>query len=234
MGWCSMIKAVIFDIGQTLAYYPIPLNWSSKYRPAFEQIATDLDLTISEKEFAHIGQVLSKYNTRINPRTKEVSSDVIFTEILSGTSIPMSLLAQVKHGFYSFFRTDVVVYPEAEEVLSELKRREIKIATYSDVAYGMDNVYALEDISPLLKYIDLPYTSNDTGFRKQSAEGVAMIAAALGVAPSEILFVGDEIKDMQCAAVSGATGILINRTTETKDYGQDHEIRSLTEVLSFL
>ena len=61
-----------------------------------------------------------------------------------------------------------------------------------------------------------------------------MIAAALGVAPSEILFAGDEIKDMQCAAVSGATGILINRTTEAKDYGQDHEIRSLTEVLNFL
>ena len=33
------IKAVIFDIGQTLVYYPIPLNWSKLYRPAFESIA---------------------------------------------------------------------------------------------------------------------------------------------------------------------------------------------------
>ena len=229
-----MIKAVIFDIGQTLAYYPIPLNWSSKYRPAFEQIALDLNLAVSENEFTHIGRVLAKYNARINPRTREVSSDTIFTEILSGTSIPMSLIEQVKRGFYSYFRTDVIVYPEAGETLAELKRRGIKIATYSDVAYGMDNVYALEDIRPLLKYIDLPYTSNDTGLRKPSAEGVAMIAAALGVAPSELLFVGDELKDMQCAAVSGATGILINRTDEPKSYGQDHEIRTLTEVLNYL
>jgi hypothetical protein len=24
-----MIKAIVFDIGQTLTYYPIPLNWSN-------------------------------------------------------------------------------------------------------------------------------------------------------------------------------------------------------------
>ena len=32
------MEAVVFDIGQTLTYYPIPLNWSALYRPAFEHI----------------------------------------------------------------------------------------------------------------------------------------------------------------------------------------------------
>ena len=32
------IKAVVFDIGQTLVYYPFPLNWSALYRPAFEHV----------------------------------------------------------------------------------------------------------------------------------------------------------------------------------------------------
>ena len=29
------MKAIVFDIGQTLTYYPVPLNWSKLYRPAF-------------------------------------------------------------------------------------------------------------------------------------------------------------------------------------------------------
>lgn len=34
-----MIKAVIFDIGNTLVEYKIPMNWSELYRPAFEHTA---------------------------------------------------------------------------------------------------------------------------------------------------------------------------------------------------
>ena len=37
----SEIKAVVFDIGQTLVHYPFPLNWSALYRPAFERISVD-------------------------------------------------------------------------------------------------------------------------------------------------------------------------------------------------
>ena len=83
------IKGMVFDIGQTLVYYPVPLNWSSLYRPAFEAIAKQHGLTITEDEYTHIGKTLARYNTRINPRETEVSSDVIFTEILNGTGIPM-------------------------------------------------------------------------------------------------------------------------------------------------
>ena len=56
------MKAVVFDIGQTLAYYPFPLNWSALYRPVFESIAVKLDLQISEEEYEHIAATLSKYN----------------------------------------------------------------------------------------------------------------------------------------------------------------------------
>ena len=157
------IKAVVFDIGQTLVHYPIPLNWSALYRPAFEHIEQKLGLDLSEEAYEHIGKTLAKYNARINPREKEVSSDLIFSEILEGTGIPEELKETVKKEFYDYFRCEAHVYPEAEEALAELAGRGIITATLSDVAYGMDNKYALEDIRPLLKYIRYPYTSNDTG-----------------------------------------------------------------------
>ena len=61
------IRAVVFDIGQTLCYYPLPLNWSRLYRPAFEEIEKRHGLRLTEDAYEHIGRVLTKYNTRINP-----------------------------------------------------------------------------------------------------------------------------------------------------------------------
>ena len=58
-----------------------------------------------------------------------------------------------------------------------------------------------------------------------------MIASKLGVDPSGMMFVGDEIKDMLCAHNAGAMAVLINRTGEIKDYGQDIEIKDLTELV---
>lgn len=226
------MDAIVFDIGQTLAYYPIPLNWSALYRPAFEHVEDKLNLKISEEEFEHIGATLRKYNTRINPREEEVSSDIIFKEIIGGTNLPVDLIEDIKREFYLFFRRDVVVYDEVEDTLKELRKRNILTATLSDVAYGMDNKYALDDISEVVDLIDFPYTSNDTGYRKPNKNGLLFIASKMNVPIEKIAFVGDEKKDIECAKNAGAISVLINRTDEEKNYGQDYTIQSLTELLN--
>ena len=228
------IKAVIFDIGQTLVHYPNPLNWSALYRPAFESIAEKHKINITENEYAHIGEVLTKYNTRINPREIEVSSDTIFHEILNVTNISTKYLDVIKNGFFAFFHRDIQIYADAEETLREIKSRNILIGTLSDVAYGMENSYALEDIKPLLKYIDVPFTSNDTGYRKPSPKGLEILSEKMNVPASEMMFVGDEKKDVECAISAGAAAVLINRSDEEKNYGQAYEIRELIELVAFI
>ena len=226
------MKGIVFDIGQTLAYYPFPLNWSALYRPAFERIADRFDLQISEAEYEHIGATLAKYNTRINPRETEVSSDVIFREIIEGTNMPMELLDDIKNEFYLFFRRDVVLYDEVKDTLKKLKDNGVLIGTLSDVAYGMDNKYALEDISEAIDYIDFPYTSNDVGYRKPSSKGLLLLSEKMNIAVDKIAFVGDEKKDVECAKNAGAIAVLINRDNEEKYYGQDYTIRSLDELFN--
>lgn len=228
------IKAVIFDIGQTLVHYPFPLNWSALYRPAFEHIAKEYGLEIKEAEYEYIGNVLAKYNTRINPRETEVSSTQIFTEILSGISVSESYLECLKKGFYSYFRREAQVYPEVENTLAKIKERKLLIGTLSDVAYGMDNIYALDDVKSIKKHIDFPYTSNDTGYRKPSGKGLVILADKMNLAVSEMIFVGDEKKDIACAHNAGAGAVLINRTKEKKEYGQDIEITSLSDIFGYL
>lgn len=95
----------------------------------------------------------------------------------------------------------------------------------------MDNQYVLDDISSLKQYINYPYTSNDVGYRKPNVECLKFVASKMNVDISEILFVGDEEKDMICANNAGAYSVLINRDGVKKDYGQKAEIQSLAELL---
>lgn len=227
----NMFQAVVFDIGRTLTDYRIPMNWSSLYRPAFEYIAQKYDYTFSEEQYQNAGNVLTKYNTRMNPREYEVSSTVIFTEILNGMNIDLGEMKQIKESFYTYFRQDCSLYPDVEQTLKTLSAEGIRIGTLSDVAYGMDNIYALEDIASIIKYIEYPFTSNDAGYRKPSTKGLEMLSEKMQTDLSDIVFVGDEEKDMVCARNAGAYAVLINRDGAIKDYGQDKEIHTLTELL---
>ena len=159
------INAVVFDIGQTLVHYPIPLNWSALYRPAFEHIEQKLGLSLSEDAYEHIGETLAKYNTRINPREKEVSSDLIFTEILEDTGIPADLKETVKQEFYNYFRCEAHVYPEAEEALAELAARGIR----KDVATIVTQVL-VDEADPAFQH---PTTPIGAFYDKETAERIA-------------------------------------------------------------
>ena len=226
-----MFQAVVFDIGQTLVDYKMPMNWSKLYRPAFEYIAQKYDYTFSEEHYQNAGRVLTKYNTRIYPRDYEVSSTEIFTEILSGMNIALEDMKQIKESFYTYFRQECSLFSDVEQTIKMLSAKGILLGTLSDVAYGMDNVYALEDITPIIKYIDYPFTSNDTGYRKSCTKGLEILSEKMQTDISEIVFVGDEEKDMVCARNSGACAVLISRDGVFKDYGQDKTIHTLTELL---
>lgn len=226
-----MFKAVVFDIGQTLVDYRKPMNWSKLYRPAFEQIAEKYHYDFSEEHYQNAGNVLTKYNTRINPRDYEVSSAQIFTEILRGMDINPEDMEQVKESFYTYFRQDCSLFPDVEQTLKTLSEKGITLGTLSDVAYGMDNIYALEDIAPIIKYIAYPFTSNDTGYRKSCTKGLEILSEKMRTAISDIVFVGDEEKDMVCAGNAGAYAVLINREHTIKNFGQAKTIRTLTELL---
>lgn len=229
-----MYKAVVFDIGQTLIQYNKPLNWSSLYKPALEYMAEECNYFISDDQVKQIIAILTKYNTRVNPREYEVSSDVIFDEIFDVLNESKDGISKAKEAFYQYFRREAYPFDEVKETLSELKALGIQTATLSDVAYGMDNIYALEDISSIVEYIDYPFTSNDIGYRKPHVKGLQIIAEKMGISLEEMIYVGDEAKDMVCANNAGAYSVLINRSNDLKEYNQKKEISSLCELLEII
>lgn len=101
----------------------------------------------------------------------EITSDIIFKEIMSAWDCLNADLHAMKSAFYSFFQADAHPFPEAIETLKGLKSRGIKTGILTDVAYGMDNEFSLKDFAMLTGYIDLILTSVDVGCRKPCKEG---------------------------------------------------------------
>ena len=225
-----MIKAVVFDIGHTLVHYKNPLNWRSLYEPALKNVAKLCNYQLTENNYTDAICILCEYNTRINPREKEVSADHIWSRILQSWDKELSDLIICKESFYSFFQNDCFVYADVPEFLNFLRARNIRTATLSDVPYGMDNKYALEDIFDIIEYIDLPYTSNDIGYRKPNVKGLQMIAQELGVLVQEVMYIGDEEKDIICANNAGAVSVLIDRESKCYEYGQQYSVNNLNEL----
>ncbi|MBD5104402.1 MAG: HAD family hydrolase [Ruminococcaceae bacterium] len=227
------IKAVGFDVGHTLIKYKNPLNWQGLYRSGLEHAAAASGVALSEDMILSATEVLLKYNTRVNYREWETTSDNIFNEILTRWGIQTDLY-NFKYGFYSFFKADAEPYPETIDTMKKLKQHGIKIGILTDVAYGMDNEFSLEDISVLSDFIDIAITSVDVGFRKPNSAGYLKLLDSLAICPDDMIFIGDEEKDIIGAKKLGIASALINRSKEIKDFGQDHTFGSLSEIFSVL
>jgi putative hydrolase of the HAD superfamily len=226
------IKAIGFDIGQTIIQYNKPLNWKSLYRPALEQVLFKCNIPITEDKILKGMDVLSKYNTRINYREYEVSSDIIFTDILDSWDVDMNAIDNAKSAFYLFFQQEAHPFEDVIELLTQLKLKGIKIGILTDVAYGMDNIYSLNDIKSISEYIDVALTSVDVGYRKPNEKGFKLLLERLNVNPEEMIFVGDEEKDVSGANNVGICSVLINRDNILKDYSQHYTIDNLLELLN--
>lgn len=206
------MKAVGFDLGRTLVGDEnIPLSWKSLYKEALTESLLRCNTDIDNNKIANGEAVLQKYNTRINYRELEVNADVIFTEMLVKWEMISDVnLAIVKETFFGYFQRNVKLYADTISTLKNLKKRGIKVGILTDVPYGMDKKLVLADVEKFEKYIDVVLTSVEVGYRKPNKQGFIQLSKELAVDINEIIYVGDEEKDMIGANRLGIYSVLIN------------------------
>lgn len=226
-----MIKAVIFDVGHTLVDYKNPLNWSRLYRDALTVMYEKCGIAVSQAKTDAAVSILTKYNTRVNPRTKEVSCEAIFREMFTVTGDDMALLDTAMNRFFDYFQNGAVLFDDAKELMAALKKKNLKIGVLTDVAYGMERSRAFQDFRELEEWIDLWYTSVDVGYRKPSPEGYRKFMDAWGLPAESLMYVGDEEKDITGANQAGMCSVLMDRNGKGTDYGQRYTVRCLAEIL---
>ena len=61
-----------------------------------------------------------------------------------------------------------------------------------------------------------------------------MLLKAFNLPPSQMIYAGDEEKDVVGANNAGIDSVLINRSNEKKNRGQKYTIHSLSEILDIV
>lgn len=231
-----MIEAVGFDLGDTLIYYKdVPLSWGKLYRDALRNVMESCKIEVSE-EALNVGDIiLSKYNTRINPREEEVEAEWILKEILCSWDIKHNkYLDKAIDSFFEFFQRRSIMYEDTIEVLTYLRNKGIKIGILTDVPYGMNRKFVKKDVIGFYNMIDCLVTSVEVGYRKPVSNGYQFLAERLNVNPKNMIYVGNERKDIVGAKSQSMVTVLINRDNQTVSYGEDYKIKSLRELYNIL
>jgi len=228
------IKAMGFDLGDTLVYSGHPLNWSNNYKNALERGFYSINKMPTEYDYNNCIKILSKYNTRINPRENEVTSDQIFNEIMEILELSTSETDILENEFFEYFLQDNKIYDDTEEVLEDIKKCNLKIGILTDVPYGRVKGFIAEEINSINKNMDIILSSLDVGYRKPNVIGYIMLAKKLGIETNEIVYIGNEEKDIIGANNAGILSILINRTDEKINYGEKYQFKNLKEMWHFV
>ena len=224
-----MPKLIIFDLGNTLIHYKRKsLNWSEHYVNALRFACAQCGIVPDDESIEKAVSILSFYNSRIHPRIFEVAE----SEVLSKTARVFGADAKkFENGFFGYFQRDAVLETTCIETLRSLKNSGYITAVLTDVPYGMPRVLVERDITDIAGYIDILYTSCEIGFRKPDPAGVERLLSETGIPKNNACIVGDEPKDLECAARAGIVSFLLSG--EDRDWGQTHIVAALSEVLKF-
>jgi|GEM_PF-2370662 len=218
---------VIFDLGETLVSYSgIALNWSKHYSAAISQALEGSGKSATPHDMERAMSILEAFNTRLNPRVIEVNEGEVLQR--AGKLFGVDEVA-FERQFFAYFQRKATIEPTALETLLTLKAAHVHTAVLSDVPYGMPREFMIDDLGPLAPHFDAIVSSCDIGTRKPHPRGILTLINQFKCAPEKAYYIGNEEKDMICAAEAGINPVLISPVT-TRNYGQAHSIQTLSEI----
>lgn len=172
-----MIKAVIFDMYETL----ITLFESPSYFGT--QIAEDMGINVdvfrkiwdSTEQERSIGKVTLEEVLEMIMRKYQCYSDELLKKIVT------KRIATKRECFYH-------LQPEIIPMLSELKKREIKVGLISN-CFSEEAMVIRESI--MFPFFDAVYLSYEQGVQKPDKEIFRRCMANLGILPQDSIYIGD-------------------------------------------
>jgi len=228
------IKAVLFDLGNTLVKLWIPetvyhrILTSFKINRSIEEIREALVKAQKNSERLKYEQLFGKipYEEYWNKR------DGLLLRHL-GLPLDRKLLKKIQTRWFDY--AECPLFPDVNPVLSKLRERGLKMGIIS-TGYEQD-IDAITQKTDLQKELfDVIVGADTLKKTKPDPEVFKYALTKLKVKPQETLFVGDEIDaDYRGAENAGIHALLIqrteNKTSQTSDLST---IASLEEVFKYL
>ena len=224
------IEAICFDLGETLISGGHSLSWASNYKNALAKGFKSIKKSPTEEDYNNCIKILTKYNTREYPREYEINSEKIFDEIMREIKIEISEKNIFEDEFFGYFLQNNRLYDDTKDVLEDIKKYNLKTGILTDVPYGRVKGFFAEDIIEINKNIDIILSSVDVGYRKPNIFGYIMLAQKLKIETNQMIYIGNEEKDIIGANNAGIISVLINRTDEKLNYGENYQFKNLKEM----
>jgi len=229
---CFMIKAVLLDMGNTLIKYDVEV-----FEEVFHRILLSLSIPkslddvkkafLSAKIEAEDLDLLSFFGKMKCEEYWNRWDSLVLKHLGIAEHIELGKIVQSK--WFDF--VDCTLHPEVEEVLSELKRRGLKIGIVS-TAYEEEIHLILEKADLDKATFDIIVGVDTIRKAKPNPDVFKYAISKLNVKPEETIFVGDNVEaDYKGAENAGIHALLINRT-EKKELSDLKTITNLKEILS--
>ena len=231
-----MIKAVFFDLYQTLVCYDPPREeLIARYLGEFgieapPEIFRDPIIAADEYAYGEIARLPLSARSTEEKTALFVRHQAIMLEeagVEADNSIVVQLLMKMQQA-----KLDLVLFADVKSVLSDLKEKGLYLGMISNVEQNMDK--QLESLG-LTTLLDTIVTSQDTGIGKPNPPIFLEALKRAGVQPQEAIFVGDQYQvDVVGSRNAGMQAILIDRTNHYMEITDCPRIQSLSEISSFL
>lgn len=238
----NLVKAVIFDLGDTLMHgiHPWPGVLARADRAVADYILAQ-GIQINPDDFHHqLEQQLDEYYSQREASLQETSTAAVLQELLEQAghpSPPKQLIRGALNARYTISQANWQLEEDALPTLDALQTRDLRIGLISNAGDNQD-VFELVEKFKIEPYLDFVLTSAACGFRKPHPQIFELALAHWGFPPPQVVMVGDRLDaDVQGAQLAGMRGIWLTRRSKSRptDPPQpDGVIDSLYELISWL
>ena len=222
MSYLTWIKAILFDLHNTLVY--------KKDNVEFEEVSKYLfskDYEISSQQFEAAWSFVSFIDyPKYGYKDWRSYLSRIFWRL--NVKVDDKTLDQVIELFES---TPYRLYPDAAEAVVKAKKHRFKTAIVTTIAH-----FKFEKaIEPIRNYIDFVMTGYEAGVDKSNPKMYLKVLEILNVEPCEAVMIGDEmLLDVLLPKRLGINAILLDRKGINKAGAVDAFVYNLNATMDFI
>lgn len=223
-----MIKAVVFDIDNTLYSYDKTHIYGMRALADYCESAFGICAEEMESCYKKAGKIMIG---RIGTDTAAIHSRLLRTqcmlELLEKPLFPHAV--NMYHAYWDTLIRQAQPSSGVLDFMRELKKREIRIGIGTDMtAYIQYKKLEAIGVAP---YIDFMVTSEEAGVEKPHPHLFELCVEKAGVQAEECAFIGDNLKkDVEGAWNSGLKGIWYTQEKDPEQKTDYPEIRSFANV----